>query len=170
MSSWFYCKNESFHIAKILKLLTLASCCGGTTEIIYWRIKQSKELPHIHLVQLIRKILGESEWILVRGIQIQTLKLFFNLELNIDLVLRYLHWVSDGDLKSMWLKWRRYILASCITEILCPEQNVLERPKDCNLIYKLHSHPAPTLAIYEQVSHLVFKIMSSTDKSDNVCT
>lgn len=79
--------------------------------------------------------------LLVRGIQIQTLKLFFNLELNVDLVLRYLHWVSDGDLKSMWLKWRRYILASCITEILCPEQKVLERRKDCNLIYKLHSPP-----------------------------
>lgn len=55
-------------------------------------------------------------------------------------------------------------------EILCPEQNVLEGPKDCNLIYKLHFSPPPTaLAIYEQVSHLVFKIMSSTDKSDNVC-
>lgn len=76
--------------------------------------------------------------LLIRWIQVQPLKLFYNLALIIDFILWHFQWLSDGDLKRMWLKWRRYILADCTTEILCPGQTVSEGSKDCNLIYKLH--------------------------------
>lgn len=76
--------------------------------------------------------------LLIRWIQVQPLKLFYNLALNLDLILWHFQWLSNCDLKRMWLKWRRYILADCNTEILCPGQNVSQGPKDCNLIYKLH--------------------------------
>lgn len=62
-------------------------------------------------------------------------------------------------------------MAGCTTEMLCLEQKVSEGPKDCNLIYKLDFCRVFFffLPIYEQVSSLVFIIVSSTDESDSAC-
>ena len=101
---------------------------------------------------------------LVRGMQTQPLKLFYNLEPIIDLALTYLCLTFRWSLKKHVAK---------MMELLCLEQRISEGPKIVirftNCIFGGFCFVLFCLPIYEQVSNLVFIVVSSTDQSDNVC-